>query len=96
VIVSRDGFGRLPLRIIVPLTTWKDDFAAAPWHIAIDPSAANGLARRSSADTFQVRSVSCARLLRRIGALPAPVMREIGKGLDLCLGVSAQDRHGAD
>lgn len=85
VIVSRDGFASLPLRIVVPITTWKDDFAAAPWHVSIDPTASNGLSRRSSADTFQVRSVASKRLLRRLGGLPEETMQAIGKGLSLCL-----------
>jgi mRNA interferase MazF len=85
VIVSRDALARLPLRIVVPLTEWNPRFGAAPWHIAVEPSAGTGLSKKSSADTFQVRSVCEARLARRLGRLPDSVMRQIGRGLLNCL-----------
>jgi mRNA interferase MazF len=85
VIVSRDALGRLPLKIVVPLTEWDSRYETAPWHIPIDSSPANGLAKKSSADTFQVRSVSQDRLVRRIGVLTEDTMVRIGQALKLCL-----------
>jgi mRNA interferase MazF len=35
VIVSEDAIGILPLRVIVPLTDWKDRYAVAPWMVSI-------------------------------------------------------------
>ena len=69
VIVSEDAIGILPLRVIVPLTDWKERYAVAPWMIAIAPDAQNGLAKPSGADAFQIRSVSQERFVQRIGAL---------------------------
>ena len=85
VIVNRDALARLPLKIIVPLTEWKEDFARAPWHVLVEATAQNGLSKRSSADTFQVRSVSEARLVRRIGEISDQIMEEINKGLSISL-----------
>ena len=31
IVVSDDSMGILPLRIIVPLTEWKERYAIAPW-----------------------------------------------------------------
>jgi mRNA interferase MazF len=85
VIVSRDALARLPLRIIVPITEWDPRFETAPWHIPIDATPQNGLQKKSSADTFQVRSISQDRFVRRLGVLAPPIMQKIGEGLTLSL-----------
>lgn len=36
IIVNDDALGKLPLRIIVPITEWKEKFEIAPWLIQID------------------------------------------------------------
>ena len=56
VIVNDDAIGTLPLRVIVPVTEWKERYAAAPWMVRLSPSALNGLDKPSAADAFQVRS----------------------------------------
>lgn len=67
VVVNLDSVGRLPLRIVVPLTDWQPTFAALPWFVPIPASAATGLAKESGADAFQVKSVSENRFVQRIG-----------------------------
>jgi len=89
VIVNRDTLARLPLRIIVPLTEWDPRFETAPWHIPVDASAQTGLGKKSSADTFQVRSISQDRFVRRLGVLPPQTMQSIGEGLALSLALEA-------
>ena len=85
VIVSNDLMGVLPLRIIVPLTEWKPDFANASWHVKINKTAENGLSKTSSADTYQVRSISDQRLLRRLGKLKSSELDLIKRGLMISL-----------
>jgi len=85
VIVSRDALARLPLKIIVPLTEWNEGFARAPWHVLVEPTSQNGLSKKSSADTYQVRSISEARLIKRLGEVSDQVMGEINMGLALSL-----------
>ncbi|OGO16512.1 MAG: PemK family transcriptional regulator [Chloroflexi bacterium RBG_16_48_8] len=85
VIVSRDALARLPLKIIVPLTEWKEGFARAPWHVLVEATPQNGLSKKTSADTYQVRSISEERLVTRLGELSNQVMEEINKGLVLSL-----------
>lgn len=85
VIVSRDALARLPLKIIVPLTDWDPRFETAAWHIPVEATPQNGLSKKSSADTYQVRSISEHRLIRRLGILSAPLMDKIGEGLALSL-----------
>ncbi|HLO18542.1 MAG TPA: type II toxin-antitoxin system PemK/MazF family toxin [Anaerolineales bacterium] len=69
VIVSSDLIGILPLKVVVPLTEWKDRYAKAPWMVRIDSDAQNCLSKTSVADGLQVRSVSHQRLIRKLGVL---------------------------
>ncbi len=43
VIVNDDAVGILPLKVIVPITEWKDRYAIAPWMVRLRPDAENGL-----------------------------------------------------
>lgn len=85
VIVNRDALARLPLKIVVPLTGWHKKFRSAPWLFLIDPSQMNGLQKKSSADTFQVRFISEKRLVKRLGVLLPATMEEISEALGLSL-----------
>jgi mRNA interferase MazF len=85
VIVNNDALGKLPLKIIVPITSWDDKFTDADWHVHIYPDRANGLSKESSADTFQVRSISDARLIKKLGKLDEKVITQIQEGLKISL-----------
>lgn len=71
VIVNVDEIGILPLRVIVPITDWKDHYSQAPWMVPILPDKYNGLNKPSAADGFQIRSVSNERFIHKIGNLEA-------------------------
>jgi mRNA interferase MazF len=77
VIVNDDAIGHLNLRVVVPITGWKDHFAKAPWMVRIDPDQVNGLTKISAVDTFQVRSVSARRFVRQLGKLTDSQMQAI-------------------
>jgi len=81
VIVNDDAIGILPLKVIVPITEWKDRYAVAPWMVRLEPSVENGLEKPSAADAFQVRSVAQERFVRRIGKLPGTMMKAVTKAL---------------
>jgi mRNA interferase MazF len=87
VIVNDDAVGTLPLKVIVPITDWKERYAVAPWMVRLTPDANNGLSKRSAADTFQVRSVAQERFVRRMGLLPATAMRAIEQALAIVLSI---------
>ena len=71
-VVSSTTIGILPLRIVVPFTSWQQNFGQRSWMVKIAPSAGNGLTNESAADCFQVNSVSTSRFIRRMGTvLPA-------------------------
>jgi mRNA interferase MazF len=87
VVVSCDGFGRLPLHIIVPITGWHPSFAASPWFEKLLPTKSNGLAKESGADAFQLRSVSRDRFVRKLGAIPRTQLQDICMRIALCVGL---------
>jgi mRNA interferase MazF len=77
VILSSDSLGTLALRVVVPLTVWRAEFADAPWLVRIEPSPQNGLTKTSAADAFQVKSLSTQRLLKRLGAFSVQELRAV-------------------
>ncbi|MFQ5858822.1 MAG: type II toxin-antitoxin system PemK/MazF family toxin [Anaerolineae bacterium] len=87
VIVNDDAIGILPLKVIVPITEWRDHYAVAPWMVRLEPDVENGLSKPSAADAFQVRSVAQERFVRRLGKLPNKVMQEITKALAVVLSI---------
>ncbi len=86
VIVNEDSVGILPLKIIVPITDWKDRYAVAPWMIRIDPDAHNGLSKPSAADAFQIRSVAQERFVRILGKISPTILMDIIKAVQLVIG----------
>jgi mRNA interferase MazF len=87
VIVSSDAVGILPLKVIVPLSEWKDRYSLAPWMVRVEPSAENGLNKPSTADTFQVRSVSQVRFVKKLGVVSEAVLRDIAMALAIVLDI---------
>jgi mRNA interferase MazF len=86
VIVNEDAIGILPLRVIVPLTDWKDRYTIAPWMVQVDPDDENGLSKPSAADAFQIRSVSVERLTQRVGKTSQPVLQAILRAIGVVVG----------
>lgn len=55
IIVSSDLVGKLPVKLVVPITDWKPYFATNLWHIRLEPSNINGLTKLSAADVLQTQ-----------------------------------------
>lgn len=87
IIVNDNAIGTLPLKIIVPLTDWKNRYEIAPWMVKIEGNERNGLLKDSAADTFQVRSISEARFIRKIGAVSDIELDRISKALTVVLAI---------
>ena len=81
IIVNDDKLGKLPLKVIVPITDSKDRYEIAPWIVKIEPNATNGLAKTSSADCFQIRSLSQERLIKKLGYIDAATLNEIKEAI---------------
>ena len=89
IIANDDAIGILPLKVIVPLTDWKDHYAVAPWMVRLDPDSLNGLTKPSAADAFQVRSVARERFVQRIGRVSDNHLRQIENALAAVLRIRA-------
>jgi mRNA interferase MazF len=85
-VISVDMIGRLPLRIVVPVTDWKPQYANFPWFVKLPASPANGLAKDSGADAFQTKSVSQTRFVRLLGRVTAAQLDDIASAIALCVG----------
>ena len=81
IIVNDNTLGKLPLKIIVPVTDWKDRYAVAPWMVKLVADRQNKLTKDSSADCFQVRSVAEERCIKKLGPVDNDTMLKIRKAL---------------
>ncbi|RKU26275.1 PemK family transcriptional regulator [Candidatus Poribacteria bacterium] len=77
VIVNSDAIGTLPIRLVAPITEWKDYFAGNIWHVKLEPNATNGLTKPSVVDTLQLRGIDTLRFVRRLGEVSPQMMRTI-------------------
>lgn len=84
-VIGSPAFDVAPIRIIVPLTTWRPDFAGRINKLQISAHDRNGLDADSAADFLQVRSVSTERFIERIGALDAEQVEEIVAGVVIAI-----------
>lgn len=81
VVVSSDAVGRLPIKLVAPITEWKAAFAPNLWHVQISPDASNGLSKVSAVDVLQLRGLDTRRFGRRLGRLTADQMEEIAAAI---------------
>lgn len=77
VIINDDAIGILPLKVIVPITAWKDRYQGTIWMVRIEPDSKNKLTKLSAIDTFEIRSISTKRLLRKIGSVSSNLLGEV-------------------
>ena len=61
VVISSNNIGILPIKLVAPITDWKDWYQGNLWHIKLNPNSDNGLSKNSSVDTLQ--------LIRKLGSL---------------------------
>lgn len=77
VIVNSDAIGILPIRLIAPITEWKDYFSGNVWHVKLEPNATNGLTKPSVVDTLQLQGIDTSRFVRKLGEVSPQMMRTI-------------------
>ncbi|MFN9537362.1 MAG: type II toxin-antitoxin system PemK/MazF family toxin [Pseudanabaena sp.] len=77
VVISSDAIGKLPIKLIAPITDWKPYFEENIWHIKIEPDSINGLSKVSAIDTLQLRVLDTTRFIRQLGKLTEDLMIEI-------------------
>ena len=77
IVISHDTIGRLPLKIIVPVTDWKSNYIHYPWMINILKNKHNGLSKNSAIDCFQVKNFSNERFIEKIGIIENSLLQQI-------------------
>ena len=77
VVVSSDAIGRLPIKLVAPITDWKEHFANNVWHVRVNPDPFTGLTKPSAIDTLQLRGVDQQRFIRKLGEVSPATMEEI-------------------
>lgn len=69
VILNDDSIGILPLKVVAPVTDFKDKYKEVPWMVKLVRDNINSLDKASVIDVFQVRAVSEERLIKKIGVI---------------------------
>lgn len=77
IIISSNAIGRLPIKLVAPLTDWKEYFTGNLWHVRINPTKQNGLLKISAVDALQLRGLDNQRFVRRLGEVDAETLEEI-------------------
>jgi len=83
VILNNNTVGKLALKIVAPLTDFKEHYKLVPWMVIIEPNEINGLSKTSTIDIFQVRSLSQNRLINKIGQIDNQTLESCKKALDV-------------
>jgi mRNA interferase MazF len=83
--IKPNSLGKLPLKIIVPLTDWKERYKIAPWMVNIKPDNLNNLSKESAADCFQIMSIAEERFIKKIGRVTSNNLEEIKDALSKVL-----------
>lgn len=86
IILNNDMVGKLALKVIAPLTDFKEHYKLVPWMVVIEPSSENGLTKTSVIDLFQVRSLSQKRLIEKIGKVDESILQDCRVALDVVFG----------
>jgi mRNA interferase MazF len=76
-VISSDAVGRLPIKLIAPITDWKDHYSGNIWHVRIVPDEVNGLSKSSAVDALQLRGMDHKRFVRRLGTVSSELLEEI-------------------
>lgn len=68
--------GKLPIKLIAPITDWKPSFTQNIWHVKIEPDTSNSLTKVSAIDV-QLRGVDLQRFIRKLGIISDITMSAI-------------------
>ena len=78
-----DPIGSIGLRIVVPLTGYKELHNKYRWYVPLTRNSRNGLSKDSTADAFQIKCVSVERFIHRMGAVSADKIEQVAEAVAL-------------
>ena len=79
IVVNDDRIGRFGIKIVVPITQWKEQYNDYPWIIKIIPDDINGLSKDSSIECFQIKSFAVDRFDKKIGEIDKLLLLQVHK-----------------
>lgn len=85
VVISSDLLLSIPMRIIIPVTSWQEKFETRPFMVKISTTPENKLTVDSAGNVLQVRSVSTERFVNIIGKISEDILKELLAGLIICI-----------
>ena len=77
VVISSDAVGKLPIKLVAPVTDWKEYFSGNLWHVKIEPDELNGLTKISAVDALQLRGMDTQRFVEKLGEVSAETLEQI-------------------
>ena len=77
IVISSDAAGKLPIKLVAPVTDWKPYFAKNFWHVHIEPDKEIGITKASTIDILQLRGIDLQRFIRKLGNICESKMAEI-------------------
>jgi mRNA interferase MazF len=83
IILNNNTIGKLPLKIIAPITDFKIHYQIVPWMVTLEPDINNNLKKTSSIDLFQVRSLSQKRLVKKLGFVDKNILSACKNALNI-------------
>ncbi|MBM4137641.1 MAG: type II toxin-antitoxin system PemK/MazF family toxin [Nitrospira sp.] len=87
IILNDDSMGILPLKVVAPITDFKEKYENVPWMVKLVPDNINNLKKTSVIDTFQIRSVSEERLIRKIGEIGEEELKKVMLAIQIVFGM---------
>ena len=77
IVISSDAAGKLPIKLVAPVTDWKPYFAKNFWRVQIEPDKEVGITKASAIDILQLRGIDLQRFIRKLGNISESKMAEI-------------------
>jgi len=87
VILNNDAIGILPLKIIAPVTDYKEKYDVVPWMVKLAPNNTNQLKKKSVVDIFQVRSLSQERFVEKIGDISEDELEKCKRAIKIAFDI---------
>lgn len=82
------GHSALPVRVVVPLTSWKaarDEYNM--FKVYVVPTVGNGLTKECAADAYQIKTVSLERFEAKLGTVSSGKADEVAEAVALAIDV---------
>ena len=78
VVISSNSIGKLPIKLVAPITGWSSKFENSIWLVKIQPDNKNNLTKESAVDAIQLRGVDIQRFVEpKVGYLTQDMVEEI-------------------